>query len=658
MAQRKIKHKRRGSLLWRLADRLTAMIYSFFIHGRIGDMLSSRDTYCRRSLIARTVEQKKIEYVKKRADRQTVLAQQSFTARAFMFLRGFWAALRINVYGIFFIFYGLSACIAHLIPALINGAYAVDEMNLIISAIFVICSIPLLFSQRAAIEAISSSRFFGRIVHNILCVPEEKLKTRTQYGGTVYMFISSVLGILLGALSIYSHPLVLPIMLLCFLILIAIFALPEIGIITTLALIPFMKYIPEYESVLIIMVLVTGVSYLFKVIKKKRTFTLSPEIAMVILFCGFIAVGGFSSYGGSETFLDSIYAAILILGGFLLTYNIMSSEKLLYACLRTFTASFLVLCLVGIWESVYNGISKRIIDSISPNMSSLTDGDILHILDDGVVFGMFAVFVFPLLFAYVTGRKSVYGAVAICSLGVVLISAAWMCSHYEIIVALFIELVIFWFMFSHKTMTVVLFAAVPVGIAVLLYPYAVSFFGLPDISVLLMEYIPASIERSDRSMCVMRDVLTMIADGNLFGIGAGDHAFKVAFSQYAKDASLGAEHPMSFLLQLICWSGIFGLLAFSVFLIFLTKRSLGFFISSKGMELRSKALAIFCGLVAALMLGNVYSIWADIRVMYLFWVFTGLLMGHIRLSDSEEDKKMTEYLNSSTAADVKVVFYN
>ena len=115
---------------------------------------------------------------------------------------------------------------------------------------------------------------------------------------------------------------------------------------------------------------------------------------------------------------------------------------------------------------------------------------------------------------------------------------------------------------------------------------------------------------------------------------------------------------MSFVLQLLCWSGIFGLAAFAVFLILLVKRSLGFFITAERGELRSKALAIFCGLVAALLLGNVYSIWADIRVMYLFCVFAGLLLGHIRLAYAEDDIRMTEYMNLSSEADVKVVFYD
>ena len=44
--------------------------------------------------------------------------------------------------------------------------------------------------------------------------------------------------------------------------------------------------------------------------------------------------------------------------------------------------------------------------------------------------------------------------------------------------------------------------------------------------------------------------------------------------------------------------------------------------------------------------------------MYLFCVFAGLLLGHIRLAYAEDDIRMTEYMNLSSEADVKVVFYD
>ena len=88
------------------------------------------------------------------------------------------------------------------------------------------------------------------------------------------------------------------------------------------------------------------------------------------------------------------------------------------------------------------------------------------------------------------------------------------------------------------------------------------------------------------------------------------------------------------------------------------KRCLGFFISSDKSELRNKALALFCGIVAALLLGNVYGIWSDGRVMYLFWVFIGLLMGHIRRGNAGEDIRKTAFMDTLYAADAEIVFYD
>ncbi len=657
MAIRKMRPKRRKSLLWGLADRLTAMIYSFFVNGRAGAMLSSNDTMCKRSFLA-TAFAKKKNKANSFLRYPEALMERSVSSRTLVFVRTFLASLKLNVYGMFFAFYGLISGIVHIIPAFINGFSSFDEYTVIASGIFVLCSTPLLFSSQSAVEALSNSRFIGGFILNVLCVPKESLKVRKQYGGTVCMFVSSILAMVLGGLSIFTHPLFIPIVVSCLMAVFLVFAFPETGIIITLAALPFMQYLPGPHIVLFIMILITSVSYFCKVFQRKRSFSLSPEITMVMLFCGFIIAGGMFSYGGGKTLADSIAAAVYILGGFLLTYNLASTEKMLSACMKTVTTSFLILCLVGIWESVYNGISTRIIDSFSPTISTITEENILYILDNGVVFGMFAVLVFPMLFAYIIKRKSVQGAAAITVLGVILVAAAWMCSHYEIMAALVIECVIFWFIFSHKTMTAVIFAIIPIGIIAMLYPYAVTYLGWPNISYILMEYMPAGIPNAELHTSVSADVIKMLSDGNLFGMGAGEHAFISVFPSYASTASLGAEQPMSLWLQILCWSGIFGAAAFAVFLVFLMKRSLGFFISAEKKEQRSKALALYCGIVAALLLGCVYGIWVDVRVLYLFWVCTGLLMGYVRVGDADMETRRYEFKTSSDATDVEVVFYD
>ncbi|MBR3879489.1 MAG: hypothetical protein IKJ24_05125 [Clostridia bacterium] len=657
MAVKKTKAKRQ-SLFVGFADRLTAIIYSFFVNGRVGDMLSSHDTLCKRSFLARTLSKNKGAAENTLLKYPDALMERSISSRVLLFIRGFLASVKLNVYGTFFVFYGLISTIAYLIPAFMTGFAVFDDYAVITSGIIMIVAIPLLFSSQSAVVALASSRFLRRMVLNVLCVPEERIKVKRQYGGTVCTFVASILGMGCGVISFFTHPLYIPILILCLMAVFLVFAFPETGIIITLAALPFMQYLPSPHIVLFIMILITTVSYFCKVFQRKREFTLSPEISMVMLFCGFIATGGMFTDGGMQTFADSLAASVYILGGFLLTYNLVNTEKMLSACLKTITASFTALCLVGIWESVYHGISDRVIDTLSPTISNIAKENILYILDNGAVFGMFAILVFPVFFAYVIKRKSFRGMAAITTLGVILLTAAWMCSHYEIIVALAIELILFWFIYSHQTMTWAILIAVPVGIVALLYPYAVKYFSFPDVSRILMEYMPAGMPDSELHSVAVRDTVNMIKDGNWLGIGVGPNAYVSAFSSYSSEASMGATQPMSVWLQILCWSGAFGLASFIVFLIFMTKRSLGFFISSDNKEQRSKALAMFTGITVSLLLGATYGIWEDVRVLYLFWVCAGILLGYVRVGTEDDEARRAGFKSTDSEKDVTVKFFD
>ncbi len=656
--EKNMKHKKRTSFLWGIADKITALIYSFFIHGRIGDMLSSDDTLCKKSYFARTYERKKKNIGNSVLSLPEMLLEQSTVSKILVFLRGFLASLRLNVYGMFFTFYGLASCIAYVIPAFSGGLTSVDEYALISAGIVMLCGIPLLFSSQSAVEAISNSRFMSSFVLDILCIPKERLKVKRQYGGTIYMFIAAVVAMILGGLSAYTHPLFTPAVMLCVVLSLVVFAFPEAGVVLTLAIIPFLQYFPNPNFVLLLMIVITGLSYLCKIILRRRTFSLSPEITMVMIFCGFVIISGSFSAGGMKTFSDSCETIVYIIGGFLITYNLVKTEKTLSACTKAITVSFLVLCLIGIWESVYNGLSARIIDSVNPTMAPIADEKILYILDDGFVFGMFAVFVFPMLFAYMSKRKSAQGVALVMVLCVIVVSAAWMCSHYEIIVALLIECIVFWLMNSHKTMTAVIFALLPIGIVAMLYPYAVAYFGWQNISDIVMEFMPANMPSSELHPTVIADVCKMISDGNWTGIGVGEHAFMSVFPAYSNVISSSATQPLSLWLQIICWSGIFGLAAFSVFVLFTLKRSLGYFIASEKNDIRSKALALFCGIITTLLLGCTYGIWIDERVLYVFWSSVGLLMGYIRLGNNDNEMRRASFANSEDANEVEVIFYD
>ena len=224
MAGKQAGRKRRPSLLWGAMNRLTSKIYSFFVHGRVGDMISSRDTLYQKSLISKVFETRNGGDTTKSSE---ALMARSISSSVMSFVRAFLAALRLNVYGVFFAFYGLIAGIAYLIPAFMTGFTSFDEYAVITCGIIMLCSTPLLFSSQSAVTALSKSLFINRFILNVLCVPEERLKVKRQYGGTACVFIAAILGMALGGLSIFTHPLFVPIVMLCLTALFLVFAFPE-----------------------------------------------------------------------------------------------------------------------------------------------------------------------------------------------------------------------------------------------------------------------------------------------------------------------------------------------------------------------------------------------------------------------------------------------
>ena len=658
MQRKIIRRKRRPSLILSAIDRFSAFIYSFFFHGRVGDMLSSSDTLCKRSYLSGFFSRKSHVTVKKTVmDRANAIVESSAVARFVNFITEFLADLKIHVYGTFLTVFGLTCAITQLISALLNGVESIDMTVIIVSSIIAVCSVPLLFSSLPAIEAIANSSFLHKVTLDILCIPPENLKAKRQYGGTACIFIAALIAILLGGLSYFVSPLYFILLFVCILASVAILSLPETGVIVTLALLPFMQYTVDPTLILFSLLAITSVSYIFKVLERKRTVSLSPEITMVLIFCGFILAGGFLSKGGIQTFLDGVLTVFLILGGFFLTYNLINTEKMIAACLKTLTASFLVLCFIGIWDGFYNGVSARIIDSVEPRITPLTEESVLYIADNGAVFGLFAIILFPMLCAYIAKRKTVQGFFSVVLFMLISVIAASACSYYEIVVVLFIEFAIYWLINGYKAIKFLIVALMPIGFIYALYPFGMTYLGFPNVGQLLMEYMPASTHESAFHPQIAIDVIEMLFDGNILGIGAGEHAFESVFPAYAGVVSVGASDPSSLWLEILCWSGIFGFITFSVFLIFLVKRSFGFFIDPYSKELRTKAIALFCGIVGAMLFGCVYSIWSDYRVLYLFWAAVGLLMCYIRLGRNGDETKRAEFADGINAKDIELIFY-
>ena len=656
MAVQKNKTKKRARpTAWGIVDAFTAFLYSLFVNGRIGNLFSSnkglyQGSLCE-SLLEKSAKEKKFE------NYAGSIVEKSVALSALTALRAFLASLAMNVYAIFFVVYGLTSVFIYYLTIALNGKNDHGTSTLVTAVIIIVCAIPALVSTRPVAELISESRIMSWISRSLLGIPEEKLRARRHIAGTEYMFMASIIAILFGIFTYFLHSSYMPAVFGIVVAVCLISSNPETGVVMTLAA-PFLQFSDAAELILVIMITVTAVSYIGKIAKRQRTVSLSGEAILTFIFCGFVLVASIFSHGGAVTFREGLVSIAVILGGFFLTYNLVRGEKRLKTCIRILTVSFIALGFAGLWNMFYNGIADGVMYSIREDVSPIFENNIIYIADSAEVFGVLAVLISPLVFSYAAKCKNAKSLAVVIIMIAVTLAATYVYGSYEALIAIVIELLLFWLIYSHKSLNVIILAAIPVGIVAVLFPFISSRLGIESVGAILEGLLPLGAAESDAHIGAVKSTLDMLSDGNLMGIGAGNHAFDSVYPAYSTVVSDGVSSPGSFYLQVVCWSGVGGALTFVILTSVLLKNSIGVMIISREKDMRTEAVALFCGVFTSLIFGSVSCLWSDVRMLYLFWTMVGLLSAYVREGRGCEERKLTEFENSSDAGDVEMRFYD
>ena len=659
MATRKKEKQRKGSFILNAINAFTSFIYSLFAHGRTGSWMSVADESYQNSSCARilnnTARSKKHGALKKHAD---LLLKESRGLRMLDSLRELMSSLKVNVYGMFFLMYGMISAAVYFVPILMYGESNHAVSSLFTSVTLIICSLPLLMSSKTLAATVYEHKMLKKIFLSFLGIPEEKLVSiEKKTGGVTGMFIASAIAIGCGVLTYFVHSSYILFVILAMIIFGLVTSTTETGVVITLAVTPFLRYFDVSDIVLVSLIALTAISYIAKVLKHRRVISFSAESVIVFIFCGFILVASIFSEGGTRTFLDSLYTVAVILGGFFMTYNLIRDRKRLNACVKILAVSYCILAVVGVWNVFYDAIADGFIYSIHEYARPIFEGQSINIADSAEVYGVLAVIVTPLLLAYMSKQRTVSGVVARVILFVLVIVSVFIYGTYEAAIAILIEFCLFWLLYSHKTLTALIVLLVPVGIFAVLYPYISSYVDFGDALNSVSWILPAESENAPMRMSVFESVWEMLRDGKFLGIGSGEHAFVSAHSAYANAVSEGVTSSGSLWLQLLCWSGIGGVVTFVIFCFILLRNGLGYVAGIRSHENKREALALTVGIFVSLVFGAVSCLWDDARMLYIFWTAAGLLAGYVRIGREEEQKNKMEYSDNETDFDVEVRFY-
>lgn len=653
------KKKRARSFLATWITRIISFISALFLKSWVGRaILNSGNTY-NNSFIRKciVVIKKKMRrengFVKKLAH----VFENGFFARLGRSLVSLMTTMSVAVYGMFFATFGISTIIIHFIAIYVipNASYD-GEIGLIVGVILVICSIPFLSSTKSVIQLFASGKASRRLAVRFFCIPEEKLWNQKKLGGVAFMLLSGFWGIAAGALTYFVNPIYIIVALVVIAAVILIFSYPEAGVIISCVILPFLQYINYVDIVMMAIVLLTGISYIIKLIRGKRTFHVSAIGVLVVLLGISMIIAGLFSPGGEGALTNSIYNVIIIWGAFFLGGNLTKNDDVRKICVKILMASLVIIAFLQFWNLYYMNISEGVEQSLETDYRSILDNTGLDATKNLKIPGLWAAMLAPLLIAECFNKKRIYSIVALllCFVPVVLSIAFF--GTLEIMIALLTGLALYLILHSPKSVTNIIIVSLCVALIFMLVPMVANQFGinnLPSFGEIVEMIFPDSDEHSSYRSHIVKDTWQMLCDGNIFGIGSGSEIYKNAMSPYVTPVSENADNPANAYIQMICEAGIVGLIIFAAISVLILKHGMKYVIHPKSKGAKTLSLGMLSGYITALILGSVSCIFEDVQMRYLFWLFAGLISSQIYSSEANE------YLSNSgmkdTADEIDVI---
>ena len=512
--------------------------------------------------------------------------------------------------------------------------------NVIIGIGLAFLSLPLLVSKKRLGESLISGTIPRFITMDILRLDAMKYeRDDTKSGGNYVLMLIAAAA--LGVFTYFVDPWVLVGIVTLVALLVVIMCFPELGIVAVLGLIPFSNVFERPSIAIFTIILFSGISFMFKLMRAKRVIEIELMDVFVLLFGATLVLGGIFTSGGVESLYSAVMYAVF-LSIYFLVANAFIRKTWIYRAIKLIVITTSIVAIVGLFED-------GVVSSSWVDMSVFADigARISSFLGNPNMLGVYLVIVFPLVLAQmlVTKRKIVKFIYVICAasvLGCIVLTwsrGAWL--------GLIVSVLIFLIIYNFKNIWIV-FA----GIATL--PLWSAF--LPQS---ILDRFMSILHMSDSSVIyrfnTWRGVLNMIWDNLLGGIGVGESAFKNSYGAYAVPGTETVMHSHNLYLEITLQLGLIGLILFGVAMFAFIQKS---FICIRSREQSSKSRTMIAaglaGIAGALTMGLTDYIWYNYRVFLIFWAVVALNAALVRINEKQLAKENAGAVNNLKSVDTDI----
>ncbi len=297
--------------------------------------------------------------------------------------------IRTRDIGIYLFAAGLYSIIEYFIIKYAVRSFELDISVLIGGAFCAVLSL-LFFSGRSLASTFNKNRLHSFVVFDLIGADRKRLvpgEVRIRNAA-----VALLLGMVTGVLSFLMPPHRVVLCIICISVLCVVFFTPESGAVLILTLIPFLPL-----GQLLILCGVTCVSYLFKVIRKKRELRIGPLDAAVILLAALTLFGKLITVSRSGT--DSLY--LIGISAYFICRNLLCKREWLDRALHAAATSSAVVGWFGLLF-YFCGTPAEMLAARS--LLAGAGGEMSVFFGSSSVFACYLILTAPLLLYFALGR--------------------------------------------------------------------------------------------------------------------------------------------------------------------------------------------------------------------------------------------------------------
>lgn len=548
--------------------------------------------------------------------------------------------MSLRSYGNFWMSFGVYTIIVYFVKMGVPALPKAEVDTLIVGIMACICSIPLLFAKGTLISAVGRSMFTRLLFSEAFGFRDETFEKKAEASPKHANFMI-LFGIICGVLTLLIDPLFIPASIFGIILLVLIFSTPEVGVLISLFFLPFFTFLANPTISLSILVLLTFLSYVFKIIRGKRIFRIELLDIAVIVFGVMIYFGGVISVGGEISYLSSLLTCSLMIGYFLVV-NLMRTQKWLNRCFVALMSSATLVSFIGVLQYFFGTLNVSWLDrDYFPDIK----GRVTALFENSNVLAAYLVMIFPLILCSLlrsTGKNKILAFISSVSVFLCIIftwsRGAWL--------ALIFSVLLYFLMYSKKTVRFLCGAIFVIPFAAFLLPDNIvrRFMSIGDMADSSISY----------RVYTWKGTLSAIFENLFGGVGYGTETYREVYPTYSYAGMEAAEHSHSLYLQLWFSLGIVGLIVFCVLMLLFAQQTLENIKITSDIQNKVQTTAVFCSVFAALIMGAFDYIWYNYRVFFVFWIMIALASVYARVDRAERRRKNISYDNDFEKAFIDI----